>query len=365
MAIPAAFPARRAAPGTDATSGAEPRPPSPARSLTGRQKAAIIVRFMLAEGADLPIAALPDHLQAALAEQMGAMRTIGRATLAAVVEEFCAELEQVGLSFPGGLDGALRMLDGRLSATAAGRIRRLAGASTKVDPWEKLRGLEPARLRDIAADESDEVAAVILSKLAVPRAAEILGQLPGERARRIALAMSRTGAVDPETVRRIGAALVVQLESVQPAAFDQPPAGRVGAILNLSTAATRDDVLSGLDVEDAALAAEVRRTIFTFAHIPARIAVRDVPKLLRAIDQAQLVQALAGAPDGSAEAATAEFLLSALSQRMAATLREEMAEAGRVKAKEAEAAQTALVAAVRELAESGELTLIEPESDAE
>jgi hypothetical protein len=41
----------------------------------------------------------------------------------------------------------------------------------------------------------------------VPKAADLLGRLPGERARRIAHAVSMTGNVDPETVRRIGLSL--------------------------------------------------------------------------------------------------------------------------------------------------------------
>ena len=36
------------------------------RALTQREKAAVIVRFLLSEGAGLPLAKFPDHMQAAL-----------------------------------------------------------------------------------------------------------------------------------------------------------------------------------------------------------------------------------------------------------------------------------------------------------
>ena len=335
----------------------------PRQALTGRQKAAVIVRLLLAEGAELPLAGLPDHLQAALTEQIGAMQTIDRDTLAEVVEEFCGTLERVGLSFPGGIEGALKMLDGHISANAASRLRRMAGASSKIDPWEKLRGIEVERLLPMVAEESIEVAAVILSKIAVPRAAEILGRLPGERARRIALSMSKTGNIEAETVRRIGLALVSQLEAVRAPVFEGTPADRVGAILNLSPAATRDEVLRGLEEEDSGLAEAVKKTIFTFAHIPARILPRDVPKILKGVDQDALIKALGGAKGTDAEAA--EFILANMSQRMAATLREEIAAAGRIKDKEAEAAQTALVLAIRELEAAGDLTMVQPEDTEE
>lgn len=47
---------------------------APRRGLTLRQKAAVIVRFLLADGTRLPLSSLPEHMQAALAEQMGQMR---------------------------------------------------------------------------------------------------------------------------------------------------------------------------------------------------------------------------------------------------------------------------------------------------
>lgn len=335
----------------------------PTRALSGRQKAAVIVRLLLSEGADLPLLALPDHLQASLTEQIGTMRTIDRDTLQGVIEEFCTILERVGLSFPGGIDGALKMLDGRISPTAASRLRRLAGASSKADPWDKIAAYTAEQLLPMLTDESIEVCAVILSKIAVPKAADLLGRLPGERARRIAFSMAQTGNISPEVVRRIGVALASQLE-VQPVrAFDGDPVERVGAILNVSPAVTRDEVMRGFEAEDQILAQQVRKTIFTFVHIPARIAGRDIPKVLRGVEQSTLATALAAAT-GEAQAA-AEYILANMSQRMAASLREEVAALGKVKERDGETAQTALILAIRELEAAGEIALQFPDDSEE
>jgi flagellar motor switch protein FliG len=90
---------------------------------------------------------------------------------------------------------------------------------------------------------------------------------------------------------------------------------------------------------------------------------RDVPKLLRALPQPQLVAALSSAlaQGEGAAAAAAEFLLAHMSQRMAAALRAEVAEAGRIKDKDGEAARSAVVAALRELEGRGELAFLVPE----
>ena len=327
------------------------------RQPTSREKAAIIVRLMLAEGGAIPVASLPEHMQAALTEQIGQMRLVDRDTLAQVVEEFLSELEEVGLSFPGGIDAALSMMDGNISPTAANRLRRLAGASGKSDPWDRITTLPTDRILPVLQAESIEVAAVMLSKLPVPKAAELLGQLSGEKARRVAYAVSMTGHVDPDTVRRIGFSLASQLDAQPARAFDAGPVERVGAILNVSTAATRDDVLVGLDAEDADFAEQVRKAIFTFAHIPARIMPRDIPKIVRMVEAAVLVTAFTAGQDHPRHAPVVEFFLANMSQRMAQSLREEMTARGKVKDKDAEEAMTAIVTIIRQLEGAGEIVM--------
>jgi len=327
--------------------------------LSGRQKAAIIVRLLVAHGAKPPISELPEDLQTSLTEEIGQMKPIDRDTLHAVVDEFADRIESIGLSFPGSIAGALDLLDGHLSAPAASRLRRLAGNSGKADPWERIASVEADRLLPILEEESIEIGAVMLSKLSVSKAAELLGRLPGDKARRIAYAVSQTGAIDPDTVRRIGLSLSQQLEAVPPKAFDTGPVERVGAILNYSPANTREEVLKGLEETDRSFADEVRKAIFTFTNIPVRIDARDVPKIIRNVDQAVLVAALAGAKGEDTK--SAEFILANISQRMADSLREEMQALGKVKDKDAEEAQGQVIAAIREMEAEGEIFLVAEE----
>lgn len=337
-------------------------PPAP-RSLTRAQKAAVIVRLVLAEGTPIPLQSLPEQMQADLTQAMAQLRLIDRTTLAEVVDEFLNELEQVGLAFPGGLEGALAAMDGHLGANAVTRLRRIAGKTSQADPWDRLVGQPADKILPLMLNESIEVGAVILSKLPVPKAAELLGKMPGPRAQRTAYAVSQTNGIDPDTVRRIGAALVAQLDAEPPRAFDTGPVQRVGAILNVAAAATREDVMKGLTETDASFAEAVRRAIFTFVHIPRRINARDVPKIIRIVEQSVLVTALAAASTKADMAEGVEFFLANMSQRMAQGIREEMAARGRVKDKDAEAAMNAVVGAIRELEASGELVLISEEEE--
>jgi len=329
--------------------------------LNRRQKAAIVVRLLLAEGASLPLASLPEPLQAELTTQMSQMRYVDRATLKSVIEEFANELDSIGLVFPGGLEGALSILGGVISTDMAARLRKQAGMVWFNDPWESLARFELNTLLPLLERQSPEVGAVVLSKLKVAKAAEILGKLPGEKARRLTFAMSETANVDPDTVRRIGLSLAAELKAEPPRAFATGAVARVGAILNVSASATRDDVLAGLTEDDAAFADEVRRAIFTFPDIPQRIKPLDVPAILRGVPQETLVAVVASADATTNEAV--EFLLQNMSKRMAGTLQDEAGEARPIKQKRAEAARTEVITAIRALLDRNEIQLATGEDD--
>lgn len=330
-----------------------------AARLTRRQKAAIIVRFLLNEGADVRLSDLPDALQGTLTAQMGSMRYVDRATLISVVNEFAAELEAMGLTFPRGMAGALSALDGRISPQTAARLRKEAGVRQFGDPWDQVRAADVADLVPIVLAESTEVAAVMLSKLDVTRAADLLSRLPGDVARRVTFAVSQTDAVTPGAVDRIGLALAAQLNDIPETAFNEGPANRIGAILNSTSSTLRDDVLTGLDAEDQAFAEQVRKAIFTFANIPERVRPTDIPQVAREVDQAVLVMALAAATAGDM-GDVAEFVLTNMSRRLGDAIREEMEELGRVKQKEGEEAMTQVVNGIRRLAAAGSITLVVP-----
>lgn len=324
--------------------------------MSKRAKAAIIVRILASEEVKLNLSHFSERTQVELARQMTDLRHIDRETMVAVVEEFLQELDAIGLSFPGGLEGALNLLDGTISPDTASKLRKQAGFSLTGDPWERIADVDVERLLPILESESVEVCAVLLSKLKVGKSAQLLSMLPGERARRVAYAISKTAAVSPGVVQRIGISVAGQLDSQPPKAFADDPTERVGAILNFSPADTREGVLEGLEQEDKEFAAEVRKNIFTFSNISTRIDPRDVPKVLRAVDQEQLVTALAGA-QGAAQT-TVDFLLDNVSRRMSEGLREQMEERGSVKAQEVEEAQNAVIATIRDLESAGALFLL-------
>lgn len=323
--------------------------------LTGAQKAAIIVRLLLAEGLETPITSLPSDLQTQLTQTLGNMRLVDRQTLCAVVEEFIDMLDQVGLSFPDGLEGALSLLEGKLNPDATVALRALSRGHGLNDPWPTLESAKIDDLLTIIMQESRVVGAVLLSKLSTDKAAQLLMKLPADQAQGLAIAIARTEDIAPDTVARIGATLADQICAKPARAFDAPPSKRMGEILNASSATLRDQILRDLEATDQGYANGVRKSIFTYQDIPARLETRDVPTVMRDLDNEDLMIVLATAQAN--DAPTNEFLLDNMSKRLAETLREDAATLPQPSMEAYEGAISRIAAIVRGLADAGTIKL--------
>jgi len=340
--------------------------PATLPSVTQSRKAAMVVQLLLREGSELPLSQLPEAAQLRLTRELSALNVVDKATLNAVAQEFERELSNVGMTAPGSVEAALKSLEGRISPATAARLREEAAAQSGSDPWGIVLALDTADMLPITRAESPEVSAILLSKMPTAKAADLLGKMPGDAARRIAYAMSKTTAIRTDAIARIGTGLAQQYCGAALPAFAETAEARVGAILNSSASAIRDRILEDLISQDPGFGESVRKAIFTFEDIPARLVPTDVPKILRDVDPADLMRALASAiAGGGALEAAADYLLGNMSTRLADSLREEMGEIGKVKQADGEAAQTAVITAIRAAADEGTIALIVPEDDTE
>ena len=92
------------------------------------------------------------------------------------------------------------------------------------------------------------------------------------------------------------------------------------------------------------------------------MAQRDLPNVLRGVDQAQLITALAAANQSGLEDVT-EFVFANISARLGDQLKEEMEELGQIKAADGEAAMSAIVGVIRQMEAAGELVLLPVENE--
>ena len=324
----------------------------------------MVVQLLIEDGSALALGELPEPLQILLTEELSGLRLVDRATVSAVAEEFTTELEAIGLSAPGTRDGAILALADHLTPTVANHLRTQLDSVRNGDHWPVIIDLSVERILAIMRAESIEICAVALSKLPVSKAAEVLSKTPGDRARRITYAMSSTENIAPDAVRRIGASLAQDYGKPRDIAFEKAPVQRLGAILNSTATDAREDVLEGLENTDPVFASDVRKAIFTFKDIALRVKPTDIPNCIRSVDGEVLITAIAAGLAGEdALMKSAEFILSSLSQRMSGQLREDAQDRGRVKKDDAEKAMADVTTAIREMADGGVITLIDPDHD--
>ncbi len=328
------------------------------RNLSKKQKAAVIVRLLLGHGVSLGVSKLSPDDQTKLAYTIAALGNIDKPTLAEVVHEFTRQIDNLALSFPQDLSETVELLEPYLAPGTLSKLRATAEQRDTTDPWGRIARQPVERLRPLLSSESAEVCAVMLSKLSVVKAAELLADVPPDRSEIVAHSMALTETITPDIVDRIGLHIAGVLDAEPVSAFDKAAAERVGAILNATPQEARDRMLEGLESRDAPFASEVRKSIFAFPHIPTRVEPADVPLIMRKVDGDTAVTALAAGKTSAP--LTVEFLLENMSKRLAEQLRDDAEARSATKPEEGEAAMAEVIAAIRELESAGEITLLPP-----
>lgn len=326
-------------------------------SLSQRQKAAIIVKLLVGGGVSMDDLDLDADAIWKITNAMTGLGVVGKDIVDGVTAEFIIEMERMGLVFERDIDGSLKSMEDQITADTLSEVKARQSGSAEASAWGYISKTESEVLARRIAAENPRVGSVILSKLSPTKSAEIVGLIAPESAESLLGAISKTTSIKPEIVSRIGIALAESLQDKGGVgAFEESAAERIGAILNMSPSQFRDDILGGFEKKDPEVAGQIRRLMFTFEDIPSRIVGRDISKILRGVDDETLVMALSGAATTAPE--VRDFILSNISSRLAEQIQESIEERGAVKEKDADAAMTQVVIAIKELEKSGEITLV-------
>ncbi len=340
------------------------KPSTALGGLTQRQKAAIIVKLLIGGGVSLESLDLDADSIWKITNSMAGLGVVGKDVVDEVTAEFILEMERMGLVFERDIDGSLKSMENNIAPETLSKIKDRQSGSVEENAWRSIADRTPEELALKVAAENPRVAAVILSKLKPSKSAEIVGLVEQSTARAILASITKTSTVQPEIVSRIGIALAESLtDKSGDGAFGESAAERIGAILNVSQSDFREDILENFDSSDPASAGEIRKLMFTFADIPARVVGRDISKILRGVDDETLVMALSGAAQTAPD--VKQFIMTNISSRLAEQIEESISERGVVKAKDADIAMTQVVISLKELEKSGEITLIELDQEDE
>ena len=341
-----------------------PAPDDPAviaARLPPAQKAAIVIVALGAESASEILRNLGEVNLRRFASAVSKLHGVPHAVVDAVVKDF---LESLGdeLSVRGGLDEARRFLGQVLDDESLARVLEEIDSRSGRSVWMRLSDAADAPLSNWLSAEHPQVACMVMTKLRSDQAARLLERFEPAFAQDVVLRMARIPTPDQTATEILKNAIehdfVTVMERTQGA---RRPAELIAGLMNHVSNSARENFLGHMEAQDAKLAQEVQRVMFTFGDISSRVNPRDVAKVMREVDEPILLAALKLAV--AQENPSAEFILGNIAKRLSDRLREDLAGMPEVRQKEGEAAQAELVGAIQVLARRGEIKLIEIDPD--
>jgi len=258
----------------------------------------------------------------------------------------------------GGVHNAKKVLEAAFGADRADEILNRVLAAMEVVPFEFLRKADPTQLLTFIQDEHPQTVALILAYMPLTQSALILQKLPPEIRAEVAERIAMMDQTPPEVIRRVEQVLEKKVSSL--ISSDMSKAGGPKALVDLLNRVDRTTermILENLTDNNPELADTVKNMMFVFEDIVG-LDDRAIQQILKEVDMKDLGMALKGV---SKE--VQDKIYKNMSERAVSMLKEDMEFMGPVKLRSVEESQQKIVAAIRRLEESGEITIGRGEDD--
>ena len=263
-----------------------------------------------------------------------------------------AAMANQGLVTPAPGERLERVLVQAHGAERAGGVMAAVRPAARTSALDFARWLEPAVLARLLADEHPQAIALLLTTLDPGVGARVLGLLPDELHPAVLHRIATLGPVPAPALALLEEALAQTITRSHGAtALAMGGAADAAALLNAAERAMEARALPAIAAFDEAVAGAIAEQMVTMDHLLA-LDPRSVGALLRVVDGAELVLALKGL--GEAER---EVFFAAMSSRAADGVRDEIEALGRASRADVQAAQKAMIAQAKALAEAGEIAL--------
>ncbi|MDO5672856.1 MAG: flagellar motor switch protein FliG [Actinomycetaceae bacterium] len=326
-----------------------------ALTLTGTQKAALLLIQIGRDRASKVMAEMSDHEVEELSAEIVRMGTVPQDLGREIIEEFYED-NFLTSNFPtghGGLEYAQRVLEASFGAEKAAEIVARLETMLQGQPFDFLQHADPREVVTLVSGEHPQTIALVLAHLRPDHAARVMAGLPpklqAEAAHRIAL-MERA---NPEMVMLVAENLQRKASSV----INHDEMQQVGGleplveIINRADPGTEKMILTGLEERDEALADEVRSHMFVFEDITL-LEDRAIQMVLRQIDGSLLAMALKGTGED-----LRGRIMRNLSERARQNVMEEVDMLGSVRMSQVQEARAEIVQLIRKLEESGQIVI--------
>ena len=306
-----------------------PMPPGHETGITPSLRAAVIIA-MLGDSAAKPIVEkLDDQALAKVAAALENISILAQTELVEIVVDFLTHLRQSAGALRGSREMAHEIISsvlepGRLSAVLGQVATSEEMPEDNGDVWSRLESKDPLQIADYLGGLSNNLIALILGRMDVTIASDILCHLSEDKLRPIMGYMIETQEMDAgiETVIERMIEMEFLNAEVGSSEEDEAHLEMIGELLSLIPSDKRDSLIAFLKEQHTAQLEGIEKSIFTIEALPDLLPRKAVPVVFRELEMAVLVKLLGSLRD--THAPVAEYLFDNISSRLADQIRDDL-----------------------------------------
>ena len=328
------------------------------RSLTGAQKAALLLMSVGEESAAKIFALMHDDEIKEISQTMANLGTVSSTVIERLFVEFADQISSTG-ALTGTFETTERLLAKVLDKSKVDAIMEEIRGPAGRTMWDKLSNVNESVLANYLKNEYPQTVAVVLSKVRSDHASRVLALLPEAFAMEVVMRMLRMEAIQKDVLEDVERTLRNEFLSNLARSSRRDAHEMIAEIFNNLDRSTEQRFMTALEERNRDSAEKVKSLMFTFEDL-GKLDPGGVQTLLRNVDKAKLPMALKGA-----SAPLQELFLGNMSERASKMLKEDMAAMGPVRLRDVEEAQMAMVNMAKELAGKGENVLSDKKGEDE
>ncbi len=335
-----------------------PRAKEDYRSLSGPQKAAILLLSLGEERSSAIFALMDDEEIKEISQTMASLGTVSASIVERLFVEFADQISATG-SLIGSFESAERLLLGAMPKDRVESIMEDIRGPAGRTMWDKLGNVNEAVLSNYLKNEYPQTVAVVLSKIKPDHAARVLALLPENFSMEVIMRMLRMEPVQKEVLDDVEKTLRSEFMANLARTQRVDPHEMMAEIFNSLDRNTEARFLSALEERNRESAERIRSLMFTFEDL-ARVDTAGIQTILRHAEKDKLAIALKGSSD-----TIRDLFFKNMSERAGKMLREDMESLGPVRVRDVDEAQGVIVVMAKELANSGQIVIAEGKEEDE
>lgn len=324
------------------------------------QKLAGLLLILDPENASQIMKQLEERDLEAVSTEMTKFRTISRELQAFILSEFSGVAVDAVSAVSVKMDSVQQLLEKSVGAFRASNIMgRVQPTRTPVSAMQRMLEMDARHIFNQLRYERPQTIAMVASYLTPEKCSQLLSLMPPEQRDLVVERLASMAPTSIEVVENVVEVLHQKFAHNRVRTMNQTGGAKAAAqVLNALPKTVSKSILDSLKERNPDLSQLVLQKMFTFDDLE-RLDSKILQRILQAVETRTLTVALKGAGEK-----VSQKLLSCLSKRAAESVREEISFLGALKAKEIEAAQTQVIAAVRQLETEGEIDLEEVQATA-